>query len=166
MKPLNRPMFRYGGPIKEGIMSGMKDRPGYSVGRIVTGALSQIPKFFKSQPSVIGSGKGIPGKYTPAPLTTVEKIKQFFQTAPAGKFAAGTTEGKLIGNIIAGSGVVPKLVKGTVKTAAKSPLIAGGILYYGGGALLHLIQTILKTINQLVNVVNLEHQEVEILICF
>ena len=25
MKPLNRPMFRYGGPIKEGIMSGMKD---------------------------------------------------------------------------------------------------------------------------------------------
>ena len=29
MRPLNRPMFRYGGPIKEGIMSGMKDRPGY-----------------------------------------------------------------------------------------------------------------------------------------
>jgi hypothetical protein len=25
MKPLNRPMFRYGGPIKEGIMNGMKD---------------------------------------------------------------------------------------------------------------------------------------------
>ena len=136
MKPLNRPMFRYGGPIKEGIMSGMKDRPGYNVGRIVTGALSQIPKFFKSQPSVIGSGSGIAGKYVPAPLTTMEKIKQVFQTAPAGKFAAGTTEGKLIGNIIAGSGVVPKLVKGTVKTAAKSPLIAGGILYYGGGALL------------------------------
>ena len=25
MKPLNRPMFRYGGPIKEGIMQGMKE---------------------------------------------------------------------------------------------------------------------------------------------
>ena len=25
MKPLNRPMFKYGGPIKEGIMSGMKE---------------------------------------------------------------------------------------------------------------------------------------------
>ena len=25
MKTLNRPMFRYGGPIKEGIMDGMKD---------------------------------------------------------------------------------------------------------------------------------------------
>ena len=26
MRPLNRPMFRYGGPIKEGIMSGMKEK--------------------------------------------------------------------------------------------------------------------------------------------
>ena len=25
MKPLNRPMFRYGGPIKQGIMSGIKE---------------------------------------------------------------------------------------------------------------------------------------------
>ena len=25
MKPLNRPMFKYGGPIKEGIMKGMKE---------------------------------------------------------------------------------------------------------------------------------------------
>ena len=29
MRPLNRPMFRYGGPIKEGIMNGMQNRPGY-----------------------------------------------------------------------------------------------------------------------------------------
>ena len=27
MRPLNRPMFRYGGPIKEGIMNGMKSKP-------------------------------------------------------------------------------------------------------------------------------------------
>ena len=27
MRPLNRPMFRYGGPIKEGIMDGMKNSP-------------------------------------------------------------------------------------------------------------------------------------------
>ena len=31
MKVLNRPMFRYGGPIKEGIMSGIKEpRQGYA----------------------------------------------------------------------------------------------------------------------------------------
>ncbi len=27
MRPLNRPMFKYGGPIKEGIMTGMKSKP-------------------------------------------------------------------------------------------------------------------------------------------
>ena len=32
MRPLNRPMFRNGGPIKEGIMSGMKDRKAALVG--------------------------------------------------------------------------------------------------------------------------------------
>jgi hypothetical protein len=137
MRPLNRPMFKSGGPIKEGIMSGMQDRPGYSVaGRVGSFLFNTVPKMFKSQPSVVGSGSGIAGKYVPAPLTRMEKIKQFFQTAPAGKFAAGTTEGKLIGNLISGSGVVPRVIKGTVKTAAKSPLATGTILYYGGGALL------------------------------
>ena len=33
MKPLNRPMFRYGGPIKEGVMSGIREpRQGYANG--------------------------------------------------------------------------------------------------------------------------------------
>ena len=36
MKVLNRPMFRYGGPIKEGIMSGIKEpRQGYRLGNTV-----------------------------------------------------------------------------------------------------------------------------------
>ena len=35
MRPLNRPMFKYGGPIKEGIMTGMQDRQGYQdAGRV------------------------------------------------------------------------------------------------------------------------------------
>ena len=32
MRPLNRPMFRYGGPIKEGVMSGIKERVPYKTG--------------------------------------------------------------------------------------------------------------------------------------
>jgi len=32
MKTLNRPMFRYGGPIKEGVMSGIKERVPYQKG--------------------------------------------------------------------------------------------------------------------------------------
>ena len=43
MKTLNRPMFRYGGPIKEGIMTGMQERPGYKKAGIVSGILSKIP---------------------------------------------------------------------------------------------------------------------------
>ena len=35
MKPLKRPMFRSGGPIKEGIMDGMQDRPGYFIGGLI-----------------------------------------------------------------------------------------------------------------------------------
>ena len=35
MKPLKRPMFRSGGPIKEGIMDGMQDRPGYVIGGLI-----------------------------------------------------------------------------------------------------------------------------------
>ena len=66
MRPLNRPMFRNGGPIKEGIMSGMQDRPGYSVGSKVGGFFSNIFKkpvqtsTVASQtvkkPSVVGAG--------------------------------------------------------------------------------------------------------------
>ena len=48
MKVLNRPMFRYGGPIKEGIMSGIKEpRQGYRFGkgvdRTVGGAQMVFP---------------------------------------------------------------------------------------------------------------------------
>ena len=48
MKVLNRPMFRYGGPIKEGIMSGIKEpRQGYRLGkgvdRTVGGAQMVFP---------------------------------------------------------------------------------------------------------------------------
>ena len=162
MKPLKRPMFRSGGPIKEGIMDGMQTKAalvGNSVfpkgpdGRaqhaiqvpIMIGAglnalrtaAPRIASLFRSQAGkVTGGGQGIAGKYTPAPLTTMEKIKGFFQTAPAGKYIAGSPEGRLIGGAISGSGKVGKLVKGAVTTTAKSPLALGATVFYGGGALL------------------------------
>ena len=45
MRPLNRPMFRYGGPIKEGVMSGIKEpRQNYNMaGRV----LGSVKNFFK-----------------------------------------------------------------------------------------------------------------------
>ena len=108
MKPLKRPMFRSGGPIKEGIMNGMQDRPGYLIGGLIPAGLTalrtaapRIASLFRSQAGkVTGGGQGIAGKYTPAPLTTMEKIRGFFQTAPAGKYIAGSPEGRLIGGAI------------------------------------------------------------------
>ena len=42
MKPLNRPMFRMGGPIKEGIMDGIEEpRRSYQTGAFGTGAYTQ-----------------------------------------------------------------------------------------------------------------------------
>ena len=47
MKILNRPMFRYGGPIKEGIMDGIQEpRQGYKVGSKVS--LSEQAKAFEN----------------------------------------------------------------------------------------------------------------------
>jgi len=64
MRPLNRPMFRNGGPIKEGIMSGMQDRPGFKLGggffkglfqkTAPTGTVAATQTAKK--PSVVGAG--------------------------------------------------------------------------------------------------------------
>ena len=143
MKPLKRPMFRNGGPLKEGIMSGMQDRPGYSLaGRVGGFFLNQIPKvknFFKSQPSIVGSGSGIAGKYTPAPLTTTEKIRQFFQTAPAGQVIAkdplvkfttgsGKVASKFIKPVVKGAFTTPS---GLIATAALTDALPGGQPLFG-----------------------------------
>ena len=63
MKPLNRPMFRYGGPIKEGVMSGIRE-PKKDGGMLLVG---QHPNRFKDAggrekhvaPIVAGVGMGL-----------------------------------------------------------------------------------------------------------
>jgi len=81
MRPLNRPMFRYGGPIKEGIMSGMQDRPGYQKGKIVSGLISKIP----GGSSLIEKGRGIIPRI-------FNKIKPTFRMQP-GQVTGGTSVG-------------------------------------------------------------------------
>ena len=63
MRPLNRPMFRYGGPIKEGVMSGIRE-PRKNGGMLLVG---QHPNQFKDAsgrekhlaPIVYGAGMGL-----------------------------------------------------------------------------------------------------------
>ena len=95
MRPLNRPMFRNGGPIKEGIMSGMQDRPGYSLAGRVGGFFQNV---FKKKPvqtgtvvankkgSVVGEGfKKIKELFTGTPTTTVKSVDNI-KTNPNIKF--------------------------------------------------------------------------------
>jgi len=154
MKPLNRPMFRYGGPIKEGVMSGIRE-PKKNGGMLLVGqhpkefrdasgrekhvapivygagmglarlapflarAARPVANFFRSQAGkVTGGGKGIAGKYQPAPLTTMEKIRGFFQTAPAGKFVAQDPAIKFLTGT---GGVATKAIKPTAKFLFGSP---------------------------------------------
>jgi len=111
MRPLNRPMFKYGGPIKEGIMTGMKDRPGYQdagkVGQYFSNLgkkslnlfnpLKKIPgakQFLQSQfvkglrtradTPVLGG----PGKFFDAGIPFTTRIRNLF---PTGKFMQPTT---------------------------------------------------------------------------
>ena len=81
MRPLNRPMFRYGGPIKEGIMSGMQDRPGYKKGSLIAGLVSKIP----GGQALIDRGRGIIPRI-------FNKIKPTFKTQP-GQVTGGTIGG-------------------------------------------------------------------------
>ena len=102
MKPLNRPMFRYGGPIKEGVMSGIKEpRQGYNVaGRVIKG----VKNFFKKPTAPVAGQSGIvatnvanKGGFIPAMGT---KIKEIFRgrEIPTSVAVGGT--GKSTGAIV------------------------------------------------------------------
>jgi len=71
MKTLNRPMFRYGGPIKEGVMSGIREP------RANGGSMSQLV-----QPSSTGMRPGYKGKQLSLFDTVKDATKKTFTTNP------------------------------------------------------------------------------------
>ena len=91
MRPLNRPMFRYGGPIKEGIMTGMKSKPALvgdpvypkgSDGRSQYGYGTAAAQFFgRISPFLKNVYQGIrtPTTFTPATEGIMSKVPQFIQ---------------------------------------------------------------------------------------
>ena len=102
MKPLNRPMFRYGGPIKEGVMSGIKEpRQGYNVAGRVFGS---VKNFFKKPTAPAAGLSGIAatnvankGGFFPAMGTKIKEIfrgREIPTSVAAG--GTGTTKGALV----------------------------------------------------------------------
>ena len=132
MKPLNRPMFRMGGPIKEGIMSGIQEpRQGYKRGKIVSSILSKIP----------GGQKIISGTKDIIPRT-IDRIKNFYRTPPSTSkdlvvydagIAAKRNPAFLTNRYLFEKGVKP--VAGVVSKTAKGvfPYTGVGTLAVGGG---------------------------------
>ena len=134
MRTLSRPMFNMGGPIKQGIMHGIREP--YVKGKIVSGITSRAGPIFQRVGNIF---RGAPPKvtpkypggtytgreYIPAPLTKMEQIKNWFGSAPAGQYLAGTPEAGAVKWVWSGKGLIPKAIKGTFK----SPTVGAGVTY-------------------------------------
>ena len=98
MRPLNRPMFRNGGPIKEGIMSGMQDRPGYNLGSKVTGFFSNVFK----KPAAQATGTTVASQAVKKPSVVSaagSKLKELFTGSTKTVQKQGPTIVKPGGNV-------------------------------------------------------------------
>ena len=153
-------MFNMGGPIKQGIMHGIREpyrgggaalvgNPVYpqTGGRehhniVVKEAIKRAGPIFGKVGNIFrgtgagqvtgGGGLRTAGEYAKtqmAPLTRLEKIKSWFGSAPAGKYLAGSPEGRLLSGGAGWAGAAGKKIGSVLKGAAKSPLTVGGVGY-------------------------------------
>ncbi len=145
MKTLNRPMFRYGGPIKEGIMNGMKEkqaintvgsplapkdetgRGGYAIPLIpaAIAGLSTLGRFAlrpfgKMATRAVQRTFAGPNKrfYEPAGFSKNVQEK-FFQPNKIGSYLMASPEAKFLTGT---GGKASKFVAGAAKGLSKSPL--------------------------------------------
>ena len=159
MKPLKRPLFRSGGPIKEGIMDGMKEpqmsntvgspfapqdssgRQKYAVqfapllfaaGRALARPFGTFVKRNIFGKPTVTTGAG--GTKTIA--SNITGTKNIFQPNIAGRYLMGSPEFRAGKAIVQGTGKFGKPIKSVAKGVASSPLTLGSVVYYGGGALL------------------------------
>jgi len=127
MKPLNRPMFRYGGPIKEGVMSGIREPK--KNGNIVGG--HQSPKLAGAHPLKDASGREhhfIPAFLGLNALRTgamalgrraIPKIANFFRTQVGSK---GPGVVKIPGKEGTTGRFLPKNVRTVTKEGPSQPI--------------------------------------------
>ena len=161
MKPLKRPMFRSGGPIKEGIMDGMKEpqaintvgsplaprgddgRQQYALPLLIGAAgralLRPLGKFAARQfAGPVNKSTPIKNLNLRLKGTPIEGgfKRNIFEPNIAGRYLMGSPEGRFIMGASGKAGAAGKKVIGAGKSLAKSPLTVAAGVYYGGGALL------------------------------
>jgi hypothetical protein len=147
MKTLNRPMFRYGGPIKEGIMSGMKEkqaintvgsplapkdetgRGGYAI-PLLYGAGMGLARLaplamrgFRAAQGLFGKRKFVKDIGTKLPLkpggAPFTPVKNIFEPNKLGAYLMASPEFKFA---TGAGGKASKFVGGALKGLSKSPL--------------------------------------------
>jgi len=128
MRPLNRPMFRYGGPIKEGIMDGIREPK--RDGNIVGGR--QSPKLAGAHPLKDASGRehhlfpagmaigaGLQAlrtaamRYAPRAISGIRNIFQTQKPAPYSTVKIGQSKGGQLLNL------KPKVIRNVKDTVPK-----------------------------------------------
>ena len=141
MRPLNRPMFKYGGPIKEGIMTGMKSKPALvgdpvypkgSDGRSQYGYGTAAAQFFgRVSPFLKNVYQGIrtPTAFEPAKTGIMSKVPQFIQKMlPSGRFRTTTNvpgQGNILTEAQIKAGMIPTKGTRSVLEALKDPKSLG-----------------------------------------
>ena len=139
-------MFKNGGPIKEGIMSGMKEpQMSNTVGSPLAPQDSSGRQKYALQfaPLVFAAGRALArpfGQFVARQskggkllgLKPVEK----FKPNVFGKYLMDSPEGRLLMGTTGYAGKAGQTIFKGAKSLAKSPLTVGAGLYYGGGALL------------------------------
>jgi hypothetical protein len=155
MRTLTRPMFNMGGPIKQGVMHGIREpykhgtraalvgNPVYpktggrehhmAVKVLQYGIPRVLPHIKRAGSAFKNIFRGTPTGQVPgwSPLTTGQKIKSWFGSAPAGKYLAGSPEGRLLSGGAGWAGAAGKKIGSVLKGAAKSPLTVGAGAWYG-----------------------------------
>jgi hypothetical protein len=150
MKPLNRPMFKYGGPIKEGIMTGMKDnrqaintvgsplapkdetgRGGYAAPLLFTLPYLGAAARFAARPF----GQFIARQSKGGKLLNLKPVETFKPTK-LGSYLAASPEGRLLTGGAGISGKTGSTIFKAGKGLAKSPLTLATAGYYGGKKLI------------------------------
>ena len=130
MRPLNRPMFRYGGPIKEGIMDGIRE-PKRDGGMLLVG---QHPNRFKDAggrekhvaPIVYGAGMGLM-RLAPLALRGAKVVRNFFARPKGFQGPTGVVNpGKIVVSPAKNVRIPSSGSYSGVKFTKTSPTVTGG----------------------------------------
>ena len=148
MRTLNRPMFRYGGPIKEGVMHGIREpkRNGGSMSQLVQPSSTGVRPGYKGPKSFLMSKVPFLANTYNRGLANLKKIPGYLQSKMGKNVTTGsgttTVGGKVVQTAGSGTKYVPsylgrdplvKLVGGTYKivTDPRAKGVGKKVVQYG-----------------------------------